>query len=266
MSAWITGLAATTVLSVVTAYVFLWFRCRGIGYPFGPRARWWSYSIIAIAAIVSGGLGLVAGAVSGQAHVAYVAVVLPIGLLLGRVSVDSGTRGGQAAGWLSQLLSSPLRRLNDRMGDDMDYWCEERHRAVADSPKWVAEAAQYYCNQVAGRLKDDRAELYLERLRESIRHKIKVMRVIELGDSPARLHNALQSHPSTAGQHQFTVDDLDLLSRRLRTEAEHELDLLLAFIYQRGFHKLLVYPFRPPKLGRPARRRGPGTPAAAGPA
>lgn len=265
MSAWITGLAVTTVLSVVTAHVFLWLRCRGIGYPFGSRARWWSYSIIAITAVISGGLGLLAGAASGQVHVAYAGVVLPIGLLLGRASGDTGTRVGRAPGWLSHVLSFPLRRLNDRMGDDMHYWCGERHRAVADSPKWVADAAQYYCNQVAGRIKDDRAELYLGRLRESIQHKIKVMRAIELGDSPARLRTALQSHPATANQHQFTVDDLNLLSRRLRTEAEHELDMLLAFIYRRGFHKLLIYPFRPPNLGRPARRRGPSASAAAGP-
>jgi hypothetical protein len=40
--------------------------------------------------------------------------------------------------------------------------------------------------------------------------------------------------------------------------------MMLAFVYQYGFHKLLIYPFRPPNLGRPARRRGPSTPAAAG--
>jgi hypothetical protein len=266
MSAWVTGLAITTVLSVVTAYVFLRLRCRGTGYPFGPLARWWSYSIIAGTAIISAGLGLAAGAASGHIHVAYIGMALPTGLLLGRAPDDSGTRGGQAPGWLSNILKFPLRRLNDCMGDDMHYWCEERHRAVADSPKWVAEAAQYYCNQVAGRIKDARAELYLGRLRESIQHKIKVMRAIELGDSPARLLNALESHASTANQHQFTVDDLDLLSRRLRTEAEHELDMLLAFIYQCGFRKLLIYPYRPPKLARAARRRGPSASAAAGPA
>lgn len=258
MSAWLTGLAATTVLSVITAYVFLWLRCRGIGYPFGRRARWWSYLIIAVAAIISGLLGLAAGAASGQLHVAYVGVVLPIGLLLGRDPGDRGTREGRAPGWLSQLLSFPLHRLDDCIGDDMHYWCEERHRAVADSPQWVADAAQYYCNQVAGRIKDDRAQLYLGRLRESIQHKIKVIKVIELGDSQVRLHNALQAHPSTADQHQFAVGDLELLSRRLRTEAEHELDMLLDFVYRCGFHKLLIYPFRP------TRRRGPSTPAAAG--
>ncbi|HLX48376.1 MAG TPA: hypothetical protein VKS82_08590 [Streptosporangiaceae bacterium] len=250
---------------MVTAYVFLRLRCRGIGYPFGPLARWWSYSIITLTAIISAFLGLAAGAASGQVHVAYVGVVLPIGLLLGRAPGDMGTRAGRAPGWLSHVLSFPLRRLNDRMGDDMHNWCQERHRAVADNPKWVADAAQYYCNQVAGRIKDGRTELYLGRLRESIQHKIKVMRAIELGDSPARLRNALQAHPATANQHQFTVDDLDLLSGRLRTEAEHELGMLLAFIHKRGFHKLLIYPFRPPKPGRPARRRGPSTPAAAGP-
>jgi hypothetical protein len=264
MSAWFTGLAATTVLSVITAYIFLRFRCHGTGHPFGPQARWWSYSIIAITAIVSGGLGLALGAASGQVHAAYVCVVLPIGLLLARAPADSGTRTGQAPGGLTQLLTFPLRRLNDCMGEDMQYWCDERHRAVEGTPKWVADAAQYYCNQVAARIKDNRTELYLGQLRESIQHKIKVMQRIELGDSLARLDIALQSHTSTAGQHQYTVGDLPLLSRRLWTEAKHEFDMLLALVYQLRFYKLLIYPFRPPNLGRPARRRGSNTPTATG--
>jgi hypothetical protein len=263
MSSWITGLAAT-ILSMVSAYIFLWLRCRGVGNLFGPLARWWSLAIIAVAGLVSGSLGLALGAASGQVHAAYIGAALPIGLLLGRVPSDAGTRSGEASSGLSQLLTLPLRRLNDCMGDDMQYWCDTRHRAVADNPKWVAEAAQYYGNQVAGKIKDERSQLYLGRLRESIQHKVKVMRVIELGDSPARVHAVLRSHPATAHLHQFTVDDLPLLSRRLLTEAQHELDMMLASVYQRGFYKLLIYPFRPPNLGRPTSRRGPNASAPAG--
>jgi hypothetical protein len=239
-------LAGTIVLAVISACAFLRLRCRGIGNPFGPLARRWSYTIIAITVVISVGLSLALVAASGQVRTAYVGFILPGGLWLAKVSGELGTgRSGMQPSGLAGCLTFPLRRLNDRMGDDLQYWCDDRSRAVADNPPWVSDAAQYYFNQVNGRLKDDRAQTYVNDLRESIKHKIKVMQMIEVEDTPARVEAALQSHSSTRDLHQFTIGDLFTLSRRLRTEAEHELDLLMAFAYRRGFYDLLIYPFRP---------------------
>jgi hypothetical protein len=254
---------------VISAWAFLRLRCRRIGNPFGPLAKRWSCTIIAITVVISVGLSLVLVAASGQVRTAYVGFILPAGLWLAQVSGDLGTGHGaslQPRG-LAGCLTFPLRRLNDRMGDDLQYWCDARSRAVADNPPWVSDAAQYYFNQVNGRLRDDQAQAYINDLRESIKHKINVMQKIEVEDTPARVEAALQSHPSTMDMHQFTVGDLPTLSRRLRTEAEHELDLLMAFAYRRGFYNLLIYPFRPPHWpARPTWKSDPNASAGTGPA
>jgi len=262
-------LAGTIVLSVISACAFLRLRCRGIGNPYGPLAKRWSYTIIAITVVISVGLSLVLVAASGQVHTAYIGFLLPVGLWLARVSGDLGTGHGsslQPRG-LAGVLTFPLRRLNDRMGDDLQYWCDTRSRAVEDNPSWVSDAAQYYFNQVNGRLRDHRAQAHVNDLRESIKHKITVMQMVEVEDTSARVEAALQSHDSTRDMHQFTVGDLSTLSRRLRTEAEHELDLLMAFAYRRGFYNLLIYPFRPPRWpARPTWKSDPNASAGTEPA
>jgi len=43
----------------------------------------------------------------------------------------------------------------------------------------------------------------------------------------------------------YADDDLPRLARRLESDALNELNLFLAAVYRLGYHKLLIYPFRP---------------------
>lgn len=77
-----------------------------------------------------------------------------------------------------------------------------------------------------------------------------------------RLKRSRASHPSTSSTGKYDTADLPRLARRPQSEAENELHLLLAWVYRRGHHKLLIYPFRPPPAphpgtgqGRPSRSR-----------
>ena len=60
------GVVGTFVLSLILASWFLWLRCRGVGPPFGPHARWWALLIVVATAIVSAGVGLLVAAVSHE--------------------------------------------------------------------------------------------------------------------------------------------------------------------------------------------------------
>lgn len=255
------AIAGTVVVSMISAYGFLLLRCRRRGNPFGPRARRWAWAIIVITAIVSTALGLAVVALSHQLRAAYVGLIVPSVLWLGR---PPDQREGRRSTWSKPLVDGlmfPLRRLDDRMGDDMQAWCDDRSRAVAGRPDWVSQAAQYYGNLVRGRIKDEQARRDVGRRQESIEHKINVARLADL-DSPARLRDALQSHPSTANMRAYRADD-PRLADRLRSDAENELHLLLFTLYRLGFRKMLIYPRMPPVP--PRRRREPGASAGAGP-
>ena len=52
-------------------------------------------------------------------------------------------------------------------------------------------------------------------------------------------------HPVTTNGRKYSVADLPALALRLTAEAENELDLMLARVYRLGYHRLLIYPFRP---------------------
>jgi hypothetical protein len=99
---------------------------------------------------------------------------------------------------------------------------------------------------VAARLRNKQAREQLDRWLESIEHKTSIVRLISLDTTPARLHAALQWHPSTRDSGRYTADDLPYLADRLESEAQNELYLFLAQVYRLGFHKLLIYPLRPP--------------------
>ena len=152
------------------------------------------------------------------------------------------------------MAALPLRRLDDRMGDDMQAWCDTRLRAASRLPQWLSDAAQYYDSQVTGRLRDHRACDQLSRWRESVEHKIRIVRLIDLETTAARLEAALQDHPATRDSRKYAVDDLPRLTRRLIAEAENELHLFLALVYRLGYHSLLIYPFRPEPCRAPALR------------
>ena len=108
-----------------------------------------------------------------------------------------------------------------------------------------------------GQIKDQRALERLRDWRDSIVHKISIVRLINLDTTPARLHDSLQSHPSTRNLRRYANDDPPRLGRRLDSDATNELDLFLASVYRLGYHKLLIYPFGPSvhRVATPARLR-----------
>jgi hypothetical protein len=256
MPGWVAGFAGTMVISVVSAYVFLRLRCRGAGNPFGHRARWWAVTVVVITAAVATGLGVAAVAAGDHVRAAYVGLIVPSVLWAGKASTRYRQQHGSVLPrTLVACLTLPLRRLDDRMGDDMQDWCDARSRPASKKPEWVSDAAQYYYNQVASRLKDDRKAEQLGRWLESIKHKIWIVRLVRLDTTPARLRAALQRHPSTRDTHTYATAELPRLARRLRSDAENELYLLLAYVYRLGYHKLLIYPFKAPPPPRTRRRR-----------
>ena len=238
MLGWVVGGVGTFAVSLVFACVFLQMRCHGVGPPFGRHARPWAVFIVLATALVSTGFGLLILAASHQAPAALVGVVVPGGLWLTSVSAP---RDRLRAGWLTR----PLSHLYDGMGEDMQAWCDIRHRAATEEPQWISDAAKYYYDQVKGRIKDRRALEELCDWRDSIVHKISIVRLVNLDTTPARRHEWLQKHPSTQNLRQYDDDDLPRLARRLESDATNELDLFLARVYRLGYHKLLIYPFRP---------------------
>jgi hypothetical protein len=238
MFGWVVGGVGTFVVSLAFAWVLLKMRCRGVGPPFGPHARPWGVFIAVATALVSTGIGLLILAASHETSAALAGIVVPGGLWLTRVSPP---RDRLRAGWLTR----PLSHLYDAMGEDMQAWCDIRHRAAAEEPQWISDAAKYYYDQVRGRVKDQRALDELRDWRDSIVHKISIVRLINLETTPARLHDSLQKHPSTENLRRYADDDPERLSRRLESDATNELDLFLASVYRLGYHKLLIYPFRP---------------------
>jgi hypothetical protein len=246
MSSTVLGAVGTFALSLILAYVLLRLRCRKIGPPFGPRARYWAFFVVVATAIVSTGVGLIIVAASHQHPAALVGVIVPGGLWFRKFPPqrDQDMLPRTAAG----LLTLPFSHLYDRMGDDMQQWCDIRLRAASPKPEWISDAVIYYHNQVAAGLRDAQALADLDRWRNSITHKIHVERMINLDTTQARLRATLQMHLST--QHLpdiggYTEEDLARLGTRLETEALNELHLYLAYVYRLGYHKMLIYPFRP---------------------
>jgi hypothetical protein len=244
MPGWV-AVAGTFALSAVSAYVFLRLSCRKSGNPFGRRAKWWAMTVIVLTAIVSTGVSVAAVALSDHARAALLGLVIPSGLWIGQASSQRSL--GRTSTMLRSVVSCatfPLRRLYDTMGDDMQEWCDTRRDAASRTPERVAAAAQYYYNQVAGRLKDSQARAPLDRWKESIDHKIHVIQLINLDTTQARLHASLQWHRSTQDYVKFAGDPRGL-AQRLQSDAQNELHLFLAHVYRLGYHNLLIYPMRP---------------------
>jgi hypothetical protein len=211
-------------------------------------------TIIAGTVIVSTAVGLGLVALSHHIQAAYVGLVLPGALWFGKASIPrDGHRDGTFSGAMLDCVLSPLRRLDDLMGEDMQVWCDRRSRAVAGNPVFVSDAVHYYHRQVAGRIKDQRAQQDLARWRASIEHKIAIVQQADTASSQ-QLWVALQSHSSTRNMRKYNPDD-PRLGDRLWSDAENELHLFLFTLYRLGFHTLLIYPSR--ATGLPRRRRRP---------
>ena len=259
MPNWVAGVAGTFALSLIVAYGFLLLRCRGVGHPFGPRGRFWAFYIVVATAIVSTGIGLLIATASHHMPTAYAGIIVPCGLWFSKLP-PQGDRLSSGRTLPAVVLTLPFSRLYDRMGDDMQDWCDTRLRAASAKPQWIADAVTYYYDQVQGGLKDGQARADLGRWQNSITHKIGIVRLISLDTTPARLWEALQMHPSTQHIRKYTDDDLPRLASRLESDALSELHLFLAYVYRLGHHKLLIYPFRPSAQRAPARRAEPTAP------
>jgi hypothetical protein len=253
----------TFALSLVLAYTFLRRRCRGVGPPFRRHARFWSAFIVVGVAAVSTAVGLLIVAASGLAGAAYVGVLVPAGLRLSKLPPQRDQ--DMLPRTKAHMLTLPFSRLYDRMGEDLQDWCDTRTQAAKHKPQWIADAVEYYWNQMR-RVSDPRAREQLDRWRESILHKIAMVRLIDLDTSPGRLRANLQLHASTQYGRRYADDDQARLARRLETEALNELHLFLAYAYRLGYHNMLVYPFRPgahrpepqpPTWAQPAERISP---------
>jgi hypothetical protein len=253
MLSWLPWVAGTFVLSLVVASGFLRLRCRGIGPPFGPRARSWAISIIMIVAASSTGLGIAVAAAVHAIEAVLIGAVLSGGLWFAKIpprrDLDMLPRT------LTTLPTLPFSLLYDRMGDDMQAWCDIRVEAARARPQYIADAVSYYYDQVVKKngLADPGRVAALGRWRDSITQKVAIVRLISLDATPARLRSALRADPSTHGIDVY-ADDPPLLARRLETEALNELHLFLAYVYRLGYHKLLIYPFRPAAFRASPRR------------
>jgi len=242
MPSWVVGGLGTFVLSFLVAYVFLRIRCRGIGHPFGRRARYWAFFIMVATAIVSTGVGLLILAATHQLATAYVGIIVPVGLRSSNLPPQRDRDPTPRT--RTSLLSLPFSRLYDRMGDDMEAWCDTRLDAASHRPKWISDAVVYYYDQVKGGIKDDKARADLDGWRKSVTHKIYVEQLINDKADRAGVRAALQMHPSTQNIRRYHDDDLPQLASRLESEALNELSLFLKYVYRLGYHTLLIYPFR----------------------
>jgi len=213
---------------------------------------------VAGTAIVSTGVGLLIVAASRHSPAAYAGIIVPGGLWFSKLP-PQGDRLSSGREFSAGVLTFLFGRLYERMGDDMQNWRETRLTAASVKPQWIADAATYYYDQVRGRLKDDRARAELGARQESIRCSIEIVRLISLDTTPARLRERLQNHPSKHVR-KYPDDDRPWLARRLESDALGELDQFLDRIYQLGYHKMLIYPFRPSVHRAPARSAEPTAP------
>lgn len=244
MPNWVVSIAGTFILSMFLACGFLRLRCRGVGYPFGPRARFWAFFIMVATAVVSAGAGLLVVFASRQNHAAYGGIIMSGGLWFGSLP-PQGDKLSSGRSFPAAVWAFPLSRLYDRMGDDMQEWCDTRLRAASPKPHWIADAVTYYYDQVRQGLRDGQARASLDRWHDSITHKIGIVRMIDSDATTARVRAALQMHPATQHMRKYADDELPWLATRLESDALNELHLFLAYVYRLGHHKLLIYPFRP---------------------
>jgi hypothetical protein len=190
-------------------------------------------------AAVSTGAGLLIVAASQHTPAAYLGLVVPSGLWFSKMPPEHDGHS------VRRTLTFPFSRLYDRMGEDMQDWCDTRIRAASAKPQWIADAVEYYYSQVQGGLKNDKARADLGGWRDSIMHKVSIVEQVGQDITQAQLRAWLQKHHSTLNMRKYSGDDPPQLARRLETEALHELHLFLAYIYRLGHHRLLIYPFRP---------------------
>jgi hypothetical protein len=241
MPGWVPSVAWTAFLSLISAFAFLVARCRGTGRPFGPTSKWWAMTVVVITGAVATSVGLAVAAAGHHLRAAYVGLIVPSGLWLGKAAKQ---RDRWHASWLPEALTGWLtffvRRLDDRMGEDLEAWCEARLRGARGNARLLGEATAYYHGRIVSRWpKKDRRRQALDRERDSILHKVEVARLINLDTTRERLDTALRAHPSTRVLvNRYERKDLESW---LLASAENELRIVLADAYRRGGGNLLIY-------------------------
>ena len=236
------GVVVTFALSLFLSCRFLRMRCRGVGTPFGPHARSWGTFIAVGTAVVSTAVGLLVVVASSHSGAAFAGIIVAPGLLLSKVPPQRDMEMLPRTN--AHLLTLPFSRLYDRIGDDIQDWCDYRMAAAKSEPRYLGYTVQYYWNQMSG-VRDQRTREILDTYRRAIVHQMDCIRLIDLDASHAKLRDAFQQHRSTQRIRAFTDDDLIRHAKRLECDAESELCQFLSRAYQLGYHKMLVYPFRP---------------------
>lgn len=243
MPGWVASVALTALLSMASACVFLLARCRGVGRAFGPTSKWWAFAVIVITCVVATGLGVALETAGHHLRAAYIGLAVPSGLWLGKVAKQRERRGRRwlpEAEVLASWLTFIVRRMDDRMGDDLDVWCEARVRGACSSPRILRDATVYYHDRIVRRWpKDDRRRQALDREKDSILHKVEVVRLINLDTTQQRIDTALRAHPATSPLvGRYAREDL---ANRLLDSGENELRVMLSDAYRQGRSDLLIY-------------------------
>src|ERR1700726_1009941 len=108
MPGWVASVALTALLSMVSSWAFLVVRCRGLGRPFGPTSKWWAFAVVIVTGAVATGLGVAVAAAGHHLRAAYVGLLVPSGLWLGRAAEQHSRRHGRwwpeaevLVGWLT---------------------------------------------------------------------------------------------------------------------------------------------------------------------
>jgi hypothetical protein len=211
-------------------------------------------------AAVSAGVGLLVAAASRFGPATFAGLVMPGGLSLLTLPPQD------APNPVRKMLTFPLRRLYECMGDDTQDWCNIRLDAAKRRPRWIAEAVDYYYYNVQRGVRDGLTRSDLDGWRDSIAEKISIVEQIDEDTTPGQVRVLLHKHRFTMNIRRYLDEDDPLrVARRLQSDALTELELFLACLYRLGYHKLLIYPFRPSVHRTPARRLA-GPPPARGPA
>ena len=200
------GVVVTFALSLILSCTFLRMRCRGVGTPFGPRARYWGTFIAVSTAAVSTAVGMLIVAASSHSGAAYAGIIVAPGLLLSKVPPQRDLEMRPRTG--AHLVTLPFSRLYDRIGDDMQAWCDYRMAAAKSEPRYLGHTVQYYWNQMS-RVRDRRTRDILDTLRKSIVHKMDCVRLIDLDAShgpAARRVPAAPLHAAHPGLHRRRPD------------------------------------------------------------
>jgi hypothetical protein len=176
------GVVVTFALSLILSCTFLRMRCRGVGTPFGPRARYWGTFIAVGTAAVSTAVGLLIVAASSHSGAVYAGIIVAPGLLRSKVPPQRDLEMRPRTG--AHLVTLPFSRLYDRISDDIEAWCDFRMAAAKSEPWYLGHTAQYYWNQMSG-VRDLRTREILDTYRIAIVHKMDCVRLIVLDASPA---------------------------------------------------------------------------------